>query len=37
VEFGEGDPERLEGPGECDVDAASPIHKDLLDPVVSNH
>lgn len=37
LEDREGDPKRLEGPAERNVDAASPIHQDLLDLAVFDH
>jgi hypothetical protein len=37
VELFEGDSQALKRPGECDVDAASPVHQNLLHPALSNH
>ena len=37
MKVSDGDPKRLEGPGECNIDVAPPVHQYLLDSVVSDH
>jgi hypothetical protein len=37
MKVGDGDPQRLEYLRKCDVNAASPAHQYLLDPVVFDH